>query len=173
MILMMMLRGEAGVPWGCCCLPPQGPLTGGMDAILLTLHTGDIAFRIARKLERQSLGGLGKVMVGGSTTPTDKSSEVWVTDINPSMLGVGKDRAKAQGLDQLSSGRTVCLPACVEFFDKREEEGGVYLYPRPPPPPPPLVSCARFLCPTVDVSPSPVAGGRGGIKGLVKTDIVA
>jgi demethylmenaquinone methyltransferase / 2-methoxy-6-polyprenyl-1,4-benzoquinol methylase len=79
------------------------PRSGRYAVVDVAGGTGDVAFRIAEA------GGPGTTTTGTTTTGTT----VTVCDINPDMLAVGRERARARGLDgvvRFAAGNAEALP---------------------------------------------------------------
>jgi len=92
-------------------------LRPGMAVLDLAGGTGDIAFAMAEKMDRISRRSLRR----GSGPDVPATPPVTVCDINPDMLGVGRDRAIDRGLMnevRFSCGNAEELPFDSRSFDR-------------------------------------------------------
>lgn len=65
-----------------------------IHVISFPLTSGDVAFRV---LERSK--SVGHRAMQGTLTDTEEDTHIYVCDINPNMLNVGKKRAAERGLE--------------------------------------------------------------------------
>jgi ubiquinone/menaquinone biosynthesis C-methylase UbiE len=63
-----------------------------VDVIFLT--SGDVAFRVLERIK-----SVGHRAMQGTLTENEEDTHIYVCDINPNMLNVGKKRAAERGLE--------------------------------------------------------------------------
>lgn len=64
-----------------------------MTVHVIVMTSGDVAFRVLERIK-----SVGHRAMQGTLTETEEDTHIYVCDINPNMLNVGKKRAAERGL---------------------------------------------------------------------------
>ena len=65
-----------------------------MPVHVIPMISGDVAFRVLERIKSVSHRAMQ-----GTLTDTEEDTQIYICDINPNMLNVGKKRAAERGLE--------------------------------------------------------------------------
>lgn len=95
--------------WCCwCCMG----FKGFCIKLKVFYFTGDVAFRILENIHKVKLRGLR----GAFQDTLEAETQIYVCDINPKMLNVGKRRASEKGKWECFKLSTICSSSHKEFW---------------------------------------------------------